>query len=106
MKHILHKLGSVSQGDPGKMWFIMVSIICVRIGQKKSVPRNHRLSSLGKPLDAKQRSSGRMFLIHLHTHDIFLCFAQLQRLDLKCNSAWIKFDSYADQTARMSLASK
>ena len=33
--------------------------------QEKSVPRDHRLSSLGKPRDAKRRSSGRIFLSHL-----------------------------------------
>ena len=39
---------------------------------EKSVPRHHRLSSLGKPRDAKRRSSGRIFLSYPHTHDIFL----------------------------------
>ena len=32
---------------------------------EKPVPRDHRLSSLGKPRDAKRRSSGRIFLSHL-----------------------------------------
>ena len=39
---------------------------------EKSVPRDHRLSSLGKPCDAKRRSSGRIFLSYPHTHDRFL----------------------------------
>ena len=39
---------------------------------EKSVPRNHRLSSLGKPRDANQRSSERIFLYHPHTNDGFL----------------------------------
>ena len=39
---------------------------------EKSVPRNHRLSSLGKPRDAKRRSSGQIFLSYPHTHDRFL----------------------------------
>ena len=37
-----------------------------------SVPRDHRLSSLGKPRDAKRRSLGWIFLSYPHTHDIFL----------------------------------
>ena len=39
---------------------------------EKSVLRDHRLSSLGKPRDAKRRSSGRIFLSYPHTHDRFL----------------------------------
>ena len=39
---------------------------------EKSVPRDHRLSSLGKPRDAKRWSSGRIFLSFPHTHDRFL----------------------------------
>ena len=43
---------------------------------EKSVPRDHRLSSLGKPRDAKRRSSGRESLYHLHIvqpkHDVVL----------------------------------
>ena len=39
---------------------------------EKSVPQDHRLSSLGKPRDAKQQSSGWMFLSYPHTHDRFL----------------------------------
>ena len=40
---------------------------------EKSVPQHRRLSSLGKPRDAKQRSSGQIFLSYPHTHDRFLC---------------------------------
>ena len=39
---------------------------------EKSGPRDHRLSSLGKPRDAKRRSSGRIFLFYPHTHDRLL----------------------------------
>ena len=42
------------------------------VGIEKSVPRDHRLSSLGKPRDANRWSSGRIFLSHPHTHDRFL----------------------------------
>ena len=38
---------------------------------EKSVPRDQRLSSLGKPLDAKRRSSGRIFLSWLGSFVIF-----------------------------------
>ena len=38
---------------------------------EKSVPRDHRLSSLGKPHDVKRRSSGWIFLPYPHTHDRF-----------------------------------
>ena len=34
-----------------------------------SVPRNHRLSSLDKPRDAKRRTSGRNFLSYHRTPD-------------------------------------
>ena len=42
---------------------------------EKSVPWDHRLSSLGKPRDAKRRSSGRIFLSYPHIHDRLLYFA-------------------------------
>ena len=48
------------------------SIIRVKGRIEKSVPRNHGLSSLGKPRDAKRRSSARIFLSYPHTHDRFL----------------------------------
>ena len=35
-------------------------------GIEKSVPRNHRLSALGRPRDAKWRSLGPDFLSHPH----------------------------------------
>ena len=41
---------------------------------EKCVPRDHRLSSLGKPRDAKRRSSGRIFLSYPHTHEGFLYY--------------------------------
>ena len=47
----------------------------VREWERKSLPRDHRLSSLGKPRDANQRSSGRIFLSHPHTRDRFLYFS-------------------------------
>ena len=42
---------------------------------EKSVPRDYSLSSVGKPRDAKRRSTGRIFLSYMypHTHDGFLC---------------------------------
>ena len=36
---------------------------------EKSAPRDYRLSSLGKPCDAKRRSSGQVFLSFPHPHD-------------------------------------
>ena len=39
---------------------------------EKSLRRDHRLSSLCKPHDAKWLSSGRILLSYPHTHDIFL----------------------------------
>ena len=41
-------------------------------GIEKSVPRDHRLSSLDKPCDINRWSSGRIFLSHPHTHDIII----------------------------------
>ena len=49
-------------------------------GIEKSVPRDHRSSSLGKPRDANRWSSERIFLSHPHTHDRFLL-----------SSMWIMF---------------
>ena len=61
-------------------------LLCeVRI--EKSVPRDHRLSTLGKPRDAKRRSSGRMFLFYPHTHDRFLIFSTLPH-HLRFTSIW------------------
>ena len=42
------------------------------VGIEKSVRRDHRLPSLGKPRDANRWSSGQIFLSHPHTHDGFL----------------------------------
>ena len=39
---------------------------------EKSIPQDHHLASLGKPCDAKRRSSGRIFISHPYTHDGFL----------------------------------
>ena len=41
---------------------------------RKSVPRDHRLSSFGKPRDAERWSPGRIFLSYPHTRDGFLNF--------------------------------
>ena len=49
---------------------------------EKSVPRDHRLSSLGKPRDAKRRSSGRIF--YPHTHDRFLYSSTFNENRLCC----------------------
>ena len=48
---------------------------------EKSVPRDHRLSSLGKPRDAKQRSSGRICLSYPHVYDRFLYYSQVSALN-------------------------
>ena len=42
------------------------------IGIESSVSRDCRLSSLGKPCDAKGCSSGLIVLAHPHTYDRFL----------------------------------
>ena len=39
---------------------------------RKSVPQDHSLTWLGKPRDARQLTSGRIFLSTPHTHDRFL----------------------------------
>ena len=39
---------------------------------KKSIPRDHRLSSLSKTRDTKRLSLGRIFLSYPHAHDRFL----------------------------------
>ena len=58
---------------------------------EKSVPRDHRMSSLGKPRDANRWSSGRIFLSHPHTHDRFLySFTQAQLLLLGHRQTVIK----------------
>ena len=41
-------------------------------GIEKSVTRDHRLSSVGKPRGANRCSSVHIFLSHPHTHDRFL----------------------------------
>ena len=46
-------------------------------GIEKSVPPDHHLSSLGKPRESNQWSSGRIFLSHPHTHDGYL-YSQLK----------------------------
>ena len=63
----LNKLINKNSGEQEKK-----SIIRVRIGLKKSVPRDHPLSSLGKPRDVKWQYSGQIFLSYSHTHDGFL----------------------------------
>ena len=47
-------------------------------GIEKSVPRDHHLSSLGKPCDSKRRSSRQIFLFRPHTHDRFFYKPLLQ----------------------------
>ena len=41
-------------------------------GIEITVPRDHHLSSIGKPRDANWWSFGRIFLSHFHNHDGFL----------------------------------
>ena len=59
-----------------KMWYLMVSKKKNPLFKwgcdRKPIPRDHHLSSLSKPLDAKQWSSVRIFLSYPHTHDRFL----------------------------------
>ena len=45
------------------------SIIRVRVGQKNPSSGDHCLSSLGKPRDAKWRSSEQIFVSYPHTRD-------------------------------------
>ena len=46
--HVLPIKNEIFRGEQ-----VQESIICVRMGWKKSVPCDHRLSSLSKPGDAK-----------------------------------------------------
>ena len=48
------------------VWRIKESIMGVRAREKKNVPRNHNLASLGKPRDAREWSSGQFFLSTPH----------------------------------------
>ena len=52
-------------------WWARIHYSC-EDGIEKSVPRDHRLSLLGKLRDANRWSSGRIFLSQPHTHDRFL----------------------------------
>ena len=59
-----------------KMRYLMVSkkriFYSCEDGIETPVARDHRVSSLSKPHDAKQRFSRRIFLINPHAHDRFL----------------------------------
>ena len=48
---------------------------------EKTIPHDHLLSTLGKPRDAKRRSSGRIFLSYPHTYDRFFYPAVLPTLE-------------------------
>ena len=67
------------------MQYLMVNKKTIRnsreSGIEKSVPLDHRLSSIGKPCDAKRQSSGQIFLSHPHTHMID-CVAHMSRIIL------------------------
>ena len=54
------------------------------------VPRDHCLSSLGKPRDAKRRSPGRIFLPYSHTHDRFFYYSLSSRT-VATHAIWIQF---------------
>ena len=59
---------------PHKMWYLVVSkkknpLYLCEDGIEKSIPRDHRLSSLGKPRDANRRSSQYIFLSYPYTQD-------------------------------------
>ena len=45
------------------------SVMGVRVDRKNPFPRDHCLASLGKPRDARQWSSGQIFLSTLLTND-------------------------------------
>ena len=66
-------------GDPRDGFFYPIyTLMIIRIyyecegGIEQSVPRDNSLSSLGKPRDAKRRSSGQIFLSNPHTNNGFL----------------------------------
>ena len=76
------------------MWYLIVYIICVRIGQKNlslGITVCHHSASLvmpnGNPLDGCFHPILKLMIY-------FLCSAQLQRLNSECYSAWKKFDYY------------
>ena len=50
--------------------------------REKSVPRDNRLSSLGKPRYSNQGSSGRIFLSHPHIIDSYNLIAKSHKTDL------------------------
>ena len=58
-----------------KMRYLMVSKeknpLFFEGGIEKSVPHDHRMSSLGKPRDSNWGSPGRIFLSHPRNHDRF-----------------------------------
>ena len=49
-------------------------------GWEKSVPRDHRLSSIASlvMLNGDPQESGRIFLSHPHTHDGFLYYFEVE----------------------------
>ena len=53
---------------------------------EKFVPRDHRLSPLGKLHDAKWRSSGWIFLSYPHSHDGFLYSSPLYQNEINVDS--------------------
>ena len=64
---------------------------------EKSVPRDHRFSSLGKPRDDKRQSTWQFFLSYSHTHDSYIVdFLQLHaaplllRWTLKVTQPWLR----------------
>ena len=58
-----------------KQWWARKRIHYLCEGRiEKSVPRDHRLSSLGKARDAKRWPLGQIFLFYPHTHGRFLYY--------------------------------
>ena len=67
--------------DFWKLFFkktVVSKIHCLCEGRiEKYVHWDHRLSSIGKPRDAKWWSLGRLFLFYPHTHDTFFYYIKL-----------------------------
>ena len=74
-----------------KMQYLMVNKkknpLFVWVWDRKICPLRSLLSSLSKPLDAKQWSSGRIFLSHPHTHDGFLYARLFRSCTFHCGQA-------------------
>ena len=70
---------------------------------EQSVPREHRLWSLGTPRDAKRRPLGRIVLSYHHTHDSIL-YVYASYADTCISWSAIDFDVMGDTTPSYSLS--